>query len=129
MDGKVHTYKARLVAKVSTQTHRINYEETFSPVAKIKLIMIMLAIAAFHDYEIWQMDVKITFCNGKLTEDVFIAQPEGLKMQSIIKECSSFKRPFMELNRRLIAGISASVRKSQVWIRYLYGSLAEMCSL
>nr|GEV11285.1 hypothetical protein [Tanacetum cinerariifolium] len=56
MDGKVHTYKARLVAKGYTQTHEIDYEETFSPVAKIKSIRIMLAIAAFHDYEIWQMD-------------------------------------------------------------------------
>ncbi|GJS85082.1 retrotransposon protein, putative, ty1-copia subclass [Tanacetum coccineum] len=53
MDGKVHTYKARLVAKGYTQTHEIDYEETFSPVAKIKSIRIMLAIAAFHDYEIW----------------------------------------------------------------------------
>ncbi|GJU11291.1 retrotransposon protein, putative, ty1-copia subclass [Tanacetum coccineum] len=52
MDGKVHTYKARLVVKGYTQTHMIDYEETFSPVAKIKSIRIMLAIAAFHDYEI-----------------------------------------------------------------------------
>ncbi|GJU54814.1 retrotransposon protein, putative, ty1-copia subclass [Tanacetum coccineum] len=52
MDGKVHTYKARLAAKGYTQTHDIDYEETFSPVAKIKSIRIMLAIVAFHDYEI-----------------------------------------------------------------------------
>ncbi|GKA33696.1 retrotransposon protein, putative, ty1-copia subclass [Tanacetum coccineum] len=45
MDGKVHTYKGRLVAKGYTQTHRIDYEETFSPVAKLKSIRIMLAIA------------------------------------------------------------------------------------
>ncbi|GJR16265.1 putative RNA-directed DNA polymerase [Tanacetum coccineum] len=79
MDGKVHTNKARLVAKGYTQTHEIDYEETFSPVAKIKSIRIMLAIAAFHDYEIWQMDVKTAFLNGKLTEDVFMAQPEGFE--------------------------------------------------
>ncbi|GJS04091.1 putative RNA-directed DNA polymerase [Tanacetum coccineum] len=69
MDGKVHTYKARLVAKGYTQTHEIDYEETFSPVAKIKSIRIMLSIAAFHDYEIWQMDVKTAFLNEKLTRD------------------------------------------------------------
>ncbi|GJW39055.1 retrotransposon protein, putative, ty1-copia subclass [Tanacetum coccineum] len=73
MDGKVHTYKARLVVKGNTQTHGIDYEETFSPVAKIKSIRIMLAIVAFHDYEIWQMDVNTAFLNGKLTEDVFMA--------------------------------------------------------
>ncbi|GJU61348.1 putative RNA-directed DNA polymerase [Tanacetum coccineum] len=79
MDGKVHTYKVRLVAKGYTQTHGIDYEETFSPVAKIKSNRIMLAIAAFHDFKIWQMDVKTGFLNGKLTEDVFMTQPEGFE--------------------------------------------------
>ena len=37
----------------------------------------MLAIVAFHDYEIWQMDVKTAFLNGKLDEDVYMNQPEG----------------------------------------------------
>ncbi|GKA11142.1 retrotransposon protein, putative, ty1-copia subclass [Tanacetum coccineum] len=79
IDGKVHTYKARLVAKGYTQTHVIDYEETFSPVAKIKSIWIMLAIVAFHNYEIWQRDVKTAFLNEKLTEDVFMAQPKGFE--------------------------------------------------
>ncbi|KAJ9535962.1 hypothetical protein OSB04_un000872 [Centaurea solstitialis] len=77
MDGNVHTFKARLVAKGYTQTQGIDYDETFSPVAKIKSIRILLAIAAFHDYEISQMDVKTAFLNGKLDEDVYMAQPEG----------------------------------------------------
>jgi len=77
MDGNVHTFKARLVAKGYTQTQGIDYDETFSPVAKIKSIRILLAIAAFHDYEVWQMDVKTAFLNGKLDEDVYMAQPEG----------------------------------------------------
>ena len=77
MDGNVQTYKARLVAKGYTQTQGIDYEETFSPVAKIQSIRILLAIAAFHDYEIWQMDVKTAFLNGKLTENVYMVQPEG----------------------------------------------------
>ena len=37
----------------------------------------MLAIAAFHDYEIWKMDVKTAFLNGKLAQDVYMSQPEG----------------------------------------------------
>ncbi|GJV95099.1 retrotransposon protein, putative, ty1-copia subclass [Tanacetum coccineum] len=60
MDGVVHTYKARLVAKGFTQTPWIDYEETFSHVADIRAIMILIAIAAFYDYEIWQIDVKTT---------------------------------------------------------------------
>ncbi|GKB77562.1 putative retrotransposon ty1-copia subclass protein, partial [Tanacetum coccineum] len=52
MDGVVHTDKARLVAKVFTQTLGIDYEETFSPVADIRAIRILIAISAFYDYEI-----------------------------------------------------------------------------
>ena len=37
----------------------------------------MLAIAAFHDYEIWQMDVKTAFLNGFLKEELYMMQPEG----------------------------------------------------
>ena len=37
----------------------------------------MLVIAAFYDYEIWQMDVKTTFLNGYLNEELYMMQPEG----------------------------------------------------
>nr|GEW69123.1 retrotransposon protein, putative, Ty1-copia subclass [Tanacetum cinerariifolium] len=69
MDGKVHIYKARLVAKGYTQTPGIDYEETFFPVADIRAIRILIAIAAYYNYEIWQMDVKTTFLNGYLNEE------------------------------------------------------------
>ncbi|GKG38077.1 putative retrotransposon ty1-copia subclass protein, partial [Tanacetum coccineum] len=64
MDVAVHTYKARLMAKGYTQTLGIDYEKTFSPIAYIRAIMILIAIAVFYDYEIWQMDVKTVFLNG-----------------------------------------------------------------
>ncbi|KAJ9535931.1 hypothetical protein OSB04_un000899 [Centaurea solstitialis] len=79
MDGNVHTFKARLVAKGLTQTHGIDYDETFSPVAMLKSIRILMAISAYFNYEIWQMDVKTAFLNGKLTEDVYMKQPEGFE--------------------------------------------------
>ncbi|KAK8636397.1 hypothetical protein V6N13_124143 [Hibiscus sabdariffa] len=72
MDGNVQTYKGRLVAKGYRQIHGIDYDETFSPVAMFKSIRILL-----DDYEIWQMDVKTAFLNGKLEEDVYMTQPEG----------------------------------------------------
>ncbi|GJY67435.1 retrotransposon protein, putative, ty1-copia subclass [Tanacetum coccineum] len=77
MDGAVHTFKARLVAKGFTQTYGVDYEETFSPVADIRAIRILIAIAAFYDYEIWQMDVKTAFLNGHLSEEVYMVQPEA----------------------------------------------------
>ncbi|GKA12360.1 putative retrotransposon ty1-copia subclass protein [Tanacetum coccineum] len=76
MDGNIYTYKARLVAKGFTQTYRFDYEETFSPVADIKAIRILIAIVVYYDYEIWQMDVKTAFLNGRLNEDVYMVQPE-----------------------------------------------------
>ncbi|GKD58132.1 retrotransposon protein, putative, ty1-copia subclass [Tanacetum coccineum] len=77
MDGIVHTYKACLVAKGYTQTYNVDYDKTFSLVADIRAIRILIAIAAFYDYEIWKMDVKTAFLNGYLNEDIYMVQPEG----------------------------------------------------
>ncbi|KAL0560707.1 hypothetical protein IC582_001118 [Cucumis melo] len=79
--GKVQTLKARLVEKGYTQRERVDYEETFSPVAMLKSIRILLSIATFYDYEIWKMDVKTAFLNGNLEESIFMSQPEGFITQ------------------------------------------------
>ncbi|GKF39282.1 retrotransposon protein, putative, ty1-copia subclass, partial [Tanacetum coccineum] len=55
----------------------VDYEETFSPVADIRAIRILIARAAFYDYEIWQMDVKTTFLNEHLSKEVYMKQLEG----------------------------------------------------
>nr|GEX80369.1 retrotransposon protein, putative, Ty1-copia subclass [Tanacetum cinerariifolium] len=77
MDDIVHTYKARLVAKGYTQLYRVDYKETFSPVADIRAIRILIYVVALYDYEIWKMDVKASFLNGYLDEDIYMVQPEG----------------------------------------------------
>nr|GEZ11242.1 hypothetical protein [Tanacetum cinerariifolium] len=59
-------------SKGFTQTYEVDYEETFSSVADIRAIRILIAIAAFYDYEIWQMDVKTAFLNGYLDEDIYM---------------------------------------------------------
>jgi hypothetical protein len=76
-DRNVHINKAQLVVKGFKQIHDINYDETFSPIMMLKSIHILLAIAAYFDYEIWQMDVKTAFLNGNLTEDVYMTELEG----------------------------------------------------
>ena len=61
--------KLDLSHKVFRQVQGVDYDETFSPIAMLKSVRIMLAIAAFYDYEIWQMDVKTAFLNGFLGEE------------------------------------------------------------
>ncbi|GJR76532.1 retrotransposon protein, putative, ty1-copia subclass [Tanacetum coccineum] len=78
--GETANYKAALLdpeSKGNTQTPGIDYEETFSHVANIRAIRILIAIAAYYDYEIWQMDVKTAFLNGYLSEEVYMEQPEA----------------------------------------------------
>ena len=69
--------KARLVAKGFQQVQGVEYDEIFSLVSMLKSVRIMLAIAAFYDYEIWQLDVKTAFLNGFLEEELYMMQPEG----------------------------------------------------
>ena len=77
MDGHVQMHKARLVTKGYGQVQGIDYDETYSPVAMLKSVRIVLAIAAYFDNEIWQKDVKTTFLHGNLTEDVYMIQLKG----------------------------------------------------
>ena len=77
----MQTFKARFVTKDYTQVEVVDYEETFSPVAMIKTIWILLSIATYYDHEIWKMDVKTTFFNANLEETIYMKQPEGFIQQ------------------------------------------------
>ncbi|GJU00905.1 retrovirus-related pol polyprotein from transposon TNT 1-94 [Tanacetum coccineum] len=99
MDGAAHTYKAHLVAKGFTQTPGIDYKETFSPVADIRAITILIAIVAFYDYEIWQLDVKTAFLNGYLNEEVYMEQPESFVNQNFPNRVCKLKHSIYGLKQ------------------------------
>nr|GEV57422.1 hypothetical protein [Tanacetum cinerariifolium] len=60
-----------------TQLYGVDYKETLSPVTDIRAIRILISIAVYYDYKICKLDVKTTFLNGYLDEDIYMVQPEG----------------------------------------------------
>ena len=92
-------YKAQVVAKGFTQEHGIDYEETFSPMTRYKLIHYLLAHAPLEDWEIEAMDVKMAYLYGKLKEEIYMAQPEGFirsgqehKVCKLVKSINGLKQ-------------------------------------
>jgi hypothetical protein len=81
VNGEVEHYKARLEVRGFTQTYIVDYNETFARVAKFTSIHCILALMALEDMEIHQMDVKTTFLNGELEEEIYMEQPQGFVHQ------------------------------------------------
>ncbi|KAJ9541528.1 hypothetical protein OSB04_028034 [Centaurea solstitialis] len=75
--GTIIRNKARLVAQGYRQEEGIDYDETFAPVARLEAIRLFLAFAAHMNFKVYQMDIKNAFLNGKLNEEVYVAQPPG----------------------------------------------------
>jgi hypothetical protein len=81
------------------QIHGIDYDETFSPVMMLKSVQILLAIVAYFDYEIWQMDVKTIFLNENLTKDVYMTQPEGFVDPKHVGKICKLQKSIYELKQ------------------------------
>jgi hypothetical protein len=73
--------KSRLVAQGYSQKEGIDYEKTFAPVARLKAIRILLAIAVAKGFKLYQIDVKSAFLNGVIEEEVYVKQPPGFESE------------------------------------------------
>ena len=78
----VDKYKARFVARGFSQKEGIDYEETFATIARYTTIRCLVSLLATMGWNIHQMDVKTTFLNGTIDEEVYIEQPEGFEVNS-----------------------------------------------
>ena len=76
-NGEVIRNNARLVYKGYAQQEGIDFEETFAPVARLEAIRMFLALSSFQKFKVFQVDVKSTFLNGDIKEEVYIEQPDG----------------------------------------------------
>jgi len=59
------------------QKEGIDYTEVFAPIARLKIVRLVVALASWKNWKLWQLDVKSAFLNGPLDKDVFILQPPG----------------------------------------------------
>jgi hypothetical protein len=80
--GNISRFKARLVAKGFTQKPGQDFTFTFAPVARWDSIRSLLCLAALHDFEIRQLDVKTAYLNGPLDEELYMRAPEGFHFSS-----------------------------------------------
>jgi hypothetical protein len=99
VDGNVEKFKAMFAAKGFSQKEGVDYNETFAPIARYTLIKAMISIAAKMGWKIHQMDVKMTFLNGIIEEEVYIEQSEGFKVQGRDSHVCRLKRALYGLKQ------------------------------
>ncbi|GJY03819.1 retrovirus-related pol polyprotein from transposon TNT 1-94 [Tanacetum coccineum] len=89
--GGILKNKARLVARGYCQEEGIDFEESFAPVDRLNSIQIFLSYDVHMNMIVYQMDVKTTFLNGILREEVYVSQPDGFVDQENLNHCEFSK--------------------------------------
>jgi Reverse transcriptase (RNA-dependent DNA polymerase) len=110
--GSISRFKARLVAKGFTQIPGQDFTFTFAPVARWDSIRALLCLAAIHDFELRQLDVKTAYLNGPLDEEIYMKAPEGF----------NYSAPFWRLRKGLY-GLRQAGRQWYLTLHQAYSDL------
>jgi hypothetical protein len=105
-EGNVQKYKARLVARGFTQEPGIDFNDTFAPIAWMDTVRKVLFIVAQYKWPTYQMDVKLTFLNGNLEEEVYVEQTQGYEVPGQEDKVYRLKKSLYGLKKDLRAWYS-----------------------
>jgi hypothetical protein len=138
-DGTIDKYKAKLVAKGYTQKEGEDFFDTYSPIARLTMIRVLLSLAASHGLLVHQIDVKTTFLNGELEEQIYMTQPAGFvvkgqenKVYKLVKSLYGLKQAPKQWHEKfdvalISAGFSVNEAARCVYYRHCGGQGVILC--
>ena len=105
-DGMIARFKAHLVAEGFTQKQDVDYDETYTPVGTYTALRTLIALAAFYDWDIRQIDISTAFLHGRLKHKIYMRSPKNIQVQNgkilrLIKTLYSLKQSSWEWYERL----------------------------
>ncbi|XP_057990269.1 disease resistance protein RPV1-like [Hevea brasiliensis] len=118
-DGSVNKYKARLVVKGYAQMFGVDFSKIFAPVARMDTIRMLLAVATQKDWVVHQLDVKSSFLNGHLEEEIFVEQPQGSRKELIDKFKEEMKDVFEMTdlgNMTFFLGMQVQQKQNEIFV-------------
>lgn len=103
VEGNIEKHKARIVVKGYKKQHGRDYSKTMAPITRMETIHIVVVIVTQHNWKVYQMDVKSTFLNGVLKEEVYVMQPPGYEVEGQEGKVYRFRKPLYGLKQALHA--------------------------
>jgi hypothetical protein len=135
-NGTIERYKARLVIKGGySQKECEHFFDTYSPVARLTTIRVLLSLAVSHSLLVHQMDVKTTFLNGELDEEIYMEHPAGFvangqegmvcKLLKFLYGLKQEPKQWHEKFDRTLTSIGFVVNEADKCVYYWYGGVRE----
>ena len=111
LDVLIERYKTQYVARGFSQEYGLDYDEMFSPVAKITIVQVPPILVVNKDLKLWQMDMKNAFLNGELNREFYMDQPKKFenKVGVISQYMQSLKKPHLDAARRILRYVKGTI--------------------